>query len=318
MWCTKQKSFLSTCEHLRHMTAPDESMTTDQPKRRIAELGACDIQFLEWGDAADAGPDATPILLLHGWPQNAAMWHPVASALAARGRRVIAPDLRGFGGSEAPGFGYSSRDFARDQVALLSWLGLPRADVIGHDWGGWTAFMLGIRHPERVGRILAISTPHPWCGLNPARLRGGWRLWYAAANATPIGGSHLNRRRDYLDRILGAAVPAAARDAYGENLTQPERAAAVSALYRHYFACLWRVARGHWRDRRIEAPLHLLFGARDQLIPASILDARELVAGAPNATLELLPGAGHFLVDERPDLVIDLATTLFGLPQQPA
>jgi pimeloyl-ACP methyl ester carboxylesterase len=97
---------------------------------------------------ADAGPpDAPAVLLLHGWPQHWYMWRRVMAGLRDE-FRLLAPDLRGFGWTEAPGRGYDAETFAQDQVALLDALELDRAHVVGHDWGGWTAMLLRIGWAE--------------------------------------------------------------------------------------------------------------------------------------------------------------------------
>ena len=111
---------------------------------------------------AEAGaPDSPAVLLLHGWPQHWYMWRRVIAGLGDE-YRLLAPDLRGFGWTEAPGHGYDGETFAGDQVALLEALGLERAHVVGHDWGGWAAMLLGILHPDRIDRMVVCNAPHPW------------------------------------------------------------------------------------------------------------------------------------------------------------
>src|SRR4051812_13601452 len=100
---------------------------------------------------AEAGPaDAAPVLCLHGWPQHWLIWRRVVPLLDGE-YRLICPDHRGFGWSDWP----RDRDFrkqrlADDAVALLDALGIERAHVLGHDWGGWTGLLLGTGSPERV------------------------------------------------------------------------------------------------------------------------------------------------------------------------
>ena len=87
---------------------------------------------------AGQGP---PILLLHGYPQTHLCWHKVAPELVRQGYTVVAPDLRGYGGSSKPEsgpdhIGYAKRRMADDQVALMRQLGFDRFDLVGHDRGG--------------------------------------------------------------------------------------------------------------------------------------------------------------------------------------
>lgn len=287
----------------------EQRAETESPLRpQIAELPSCTIRYFEAPAPAATG---RPILMLHGWPQDALIWRKVATALAGR-RRLLAPDLRGFGQSEAPGHGYSPRYYALDQIALLNHLGIPEVDLIGHDWGGWTALLLGLERPGRIGSILAASAPHPWVRLRPSRFTGAWRMAYTLANAAPILGPALHRDGRYTRTVL-SAVPEPDRSRQVEGLRPPTRAAATRSLYLYYHRALWQVARGHWRQRRLELPLHLISGDRDGLVPASLFDRRDLAANAPAATLEIVAGAGHFLVDERPELIAQRASRLFGI-----
>ena len=87
--------------------------------------------------------------------------------------RLICPDLRGFGWTDAPGRGYEPETFAADAAALLDALELDRAGVVGHDWGGFSALLLALRPPDRVRALLALSTPIP--RLKPSPVRVGAR-----------------------------------------------------------------------------------------------------------------------------------------------
>src|SRR3954452_19186866 len=181
---------------------------------------------------AEAGPlDGPTVLLLHGWPQHWYMWREVMSALGGE-YRLIAPDLRGFGWSEAPGHGYDGETFAADQVALLDALGVERAFVIGHDWGGWTAVLLGLMHPARVERMLVLNAPHPWTRLTPGLVAESWRSWYTWVIATPgLGRWTLQQgwiARNILSRgNVGTPFTDGELDAYMESFKERSRALAI-------------------------------------------------------------------------------------------
>src|ERR687892_1744337 len=83
---------------------------------------------------AEAG-EGEPLLMLHGWPQHWYAWRRVVPQVNDR-FRLLMPDLRGFGWTEAPGHGYDPRTFASDAIALLDALGIERVKLVGHDWGG--------------------------------------------------------------------------------------------------------------------------------------------------------------------------------------
>src|SRR5437016_2669809 len=109
-----------------------------------------------------AGPkDAPPVLLVHGWPQNWWTWRSVIPGLAER-FRVIAPDLRGHGWTEAPRAGYEKEQLVSDLLGVIDALGVGRVTWVGHDWGGFCGFLAALRAPERIERMLAVCIPHPW------------------------------------------------------------------------------------------------------------------------------------------------------------
>src|SRR6476661_52340 len=96
------------------------------------------------------------VVLLHGWPQTWYEWRHVIPALAER-YTVIAPDLRGLGDSSRPETGYDKKTVADDVWQLVNGkLGHERFSVVGHDWGGPTAYALAAAHPEAVTRLAIL------------------------------------------------------------------------------------------------------------------------------------------------------------------
>ncbi|MGK5113900.1 MULTISPECIES: alpha/beta fold hydrolase [unclassified Geodermatophilus] len=115
-------------------------------------------------DVRDGGPtDGEPVVLLHGFPQDATAWTAVAADLHAAGLRTLAPDQRGYCPSARPSgrSAYRLRELTADVLALLDEAGLGSAHVVGHDWGGVIAWALAAWHPERVRTLTALSVPHP-------------------------------------------------------------------------------------------------------------------------------------------------------------
>ena len=111
-------------------------------EHRHVETGRLRVHVAEAG----SGP---PLLLLHGWPQHWYAWRKLIPLLAGS-RRLICPDLRGFGWTDAPDEGYRTADLAADAVALLDALELDRVDMIGHGEGGRVGFELCLSQPGRV------------------------------------------------------------------------------------------------------------------------------------------------------------------------
>ena len=225
-----------------------------------------------------AAGSGTPVLLLHGWPQHWWCWRRVVKQLSGQYRLLI-PDLRGFGWSEAPGSGYSPTGFADDAVALLDALDLAHADVIGHDWGGFTGFLLGLHHPERVDRLLLCNSPGPWARLNPRVAVGLRRAWYAALVATPILGAQVVGYPGFIPWFLrlggqGTLFPDADAAVYADQFRDRARTAASSRLYLSYL-----------------------------IVAQAILLRR---------AFEVVEGCSHWMPEERPDLIADRARALFS------
>src|SRR5690554_3243352 len=111
----------------------------DDLEHGYADLGDVRLHYVTAGRG-------DPVVLLHGWPQTWRMWRDVIPELAAR-YRVIAPDLRGLGDSSRPVGGYDKKTLAQDVWRLAhDALGEERLFVVGHDWGGPTAFALAAQH----------------------------------------------------------------------------------------------------------------------------------------------------------------------------
>jgi pimeloyl-ACP methyl ester carboxylesterase len=265
-------------------------------EHRYVDIGALRVHVAEAG----SGP---PVLLLHGWPQHWYMWRDVIGRLASQ-FRLIAPDLRGFGWSEAPGSGYRPETFAADQVALLDELELDTVSVIGHDWGGYTAFMLGLGAPNRIERMVVLNAPHPWPPINARVLMQLPRLWYVLANATPVLGKQLAASRipGLILRHGNVGDPFAdGVDVYLDRLREPARSEATSALYRYYLSAFARAPRSPFRSERLTVPTLLLFGEKDIYVSPKILEGGE--QHADELHIELVPDSGHFIANEKPKLV---------------
>ena len=112
------------------------------------------VHLLEGGQRR---PDREPVVLLHGFPQTSHMWRHQLPALA-EDHAVIAPDTRGYGGTDKPRVRVTRDLLARDVIDLLDALDIRRARLVGHDWGGVIAAAAALRYPERISRLALLDT----------------------------------------------------------------------------------------------------------------------------------------------------------------
>ena len=259
---------------------------------------------------AEAGSGDDVVLCLHGWPQHWYEWRHLMPALAER-HRVLALDLRGFGWSGAPREGYEKENMATDVLAVLDQLGFERVKLVGHDWGGWIGFLLCLREPQRFERFLALNILPPWVSAR-AMAPHLWRFWYQWLVLSPGVGYRLHRSGRFVPKVLvGGSTRREAWDegtlrAFAENLAEPARARAAVQMYRVFnMHEALPIMRGRYAHRRLTVPTRLLFGTDDRALRPEVLAGyRE---HAEDMEVELVPGCGHFIADERPDLVAERA-----------
>jgi 3-oxoadipate enol-lactonase len=241
------------------------------------------LHYVEHGDAG-----ASPVVLLHGFPLNGAMWDELVPALADR-YRVIVPDLRGHGATEAPEGPYETVEHASDVVGLLDQLVIERATVVGVSMGGYVAMQLLTRWPERVqSAVLADTT-----GRSDTEERRQIR----AAQAEVIRTEGLAPFAELvLPRMFAPSVfteRLALVERFRQTITSQRPAAVIAALQGLAM-----------RPEMLEAlasvrtPTLVLVGSEDSATP--LADSRELAAVIRDAELVVLPGAGHMSCWEEP------------------
>jgi len=110
---------------------------------------------------AEAG-EGFPVVMCHGWPELWYSWRHQLQALSDAGFRAIAPDMRGYGETDAPADpnDYRTSVICADIAGLLDALGIEQAAIVGHDWGGYHIWQFGFRYPERAARLIGLNTPY--------------------------------------------------------------------------------------------------------------------------------------------------------------
>jgi len=278
---------------------------------RRGEVRANGIRFatLEAGD----GP---LVLCLHGFPDHARSFRHQLPALAGAGYRAVAPFMRGYAPSQVPADGpYQSAVLANDGAALIDALGYREAVVFGHDWGAVAAYGVAIAAPERVTRLITAAVPHG--PALPAALlssydqqRRSWYMFFFQSPLAEMAVAHDDFRflaRLWADWSPGWTLPADELAALKGTFRQPGVVAAALAYYRQTFDVnSQRPELAEMQQRLLSDPVTVptlyLHGARDGCIGVELLDGMESLFPGGLETL-VVPDAGHFLHQERPDVV---------------
>jgi pimeloyl-ACP methyl ester carboxylesterase len=257
-----------------------------------------------------------PVVLLHGAFQHWYAWREVIPALATC-YRVICPDLRGHGWTEVSRSGYGTAELVSDVLALLDTLGLERVALAGHDVGGRVGFHLGLSAPDRVGRLLALGTLHPFWSFRELAPQA-WRYWWTPLVETSLVGRVMVRHVPALTRTVlraGRRGQVARDDRAVGHFTaiarEPGHARACEALM-HEFAYHEIIPNllGRYRSCRLTVPTLMLNGTRDPFVPAAALGGGQ--GHADDLRIRRVEDAGHYLPEEQPAIVAAAAAEFFG------
>lgn len=264
-----------------------------------------------------AAGEGAPVLLLHGFPQNKALWAKIAPALVNRGFRVICPDLRGYGQSSKPLAdpdlaNYSFRAMAMDQIALMTSLGHDRFHVVGHDRGARVAHRLCLDHGTSVMSLTMMDIVPTFELLSDLRkevAQSYWH-WFFLAQPAPFPEQVIQANPDlFYEACLFGWGGAKAEDfaplqlaAYRASWHDPDSIAGGCNDYRAALKVDFANDKAD-RSRLVETPAMVLYGASGTM--ARLYDIPSVWASYC-ASLEAygVPG-GHFFPDIEPGLVVD-------------
>lgn len=270
------------------------------PPSKFVEIEQMQVHYRDEG----VGP---PLLLLHGTSSSLHTWDGWVSRLVA-GRRVVRLDLPGFGlTGPAPDHDYRSTRLARVARTLLDRLGIDRADVAGNSLGGRVALTLASESPERVGKLVLVDAagmsgqaPPQIFRVARAPVVGGLLRWITprflvAKNVREVYGDPSRVDDPLIDRYYELARRAGNREALLKRLNGPRDPDLDAEL------------------PRIGARTLVLWGERDRWIPVEL--GRRMAAGLPDATLVVLPGAGHVPMEEAPQESARVASDFLSGPR---
>jgi pimeloyl-ACP methyl ester carboxylesterase len=254
------------------------------------------------------GGKGPAVVLLHGFGDTGDMWAPLA-AILAKDHTVIVPDLRGMGLSLHPDTGYTKKNQAADVAGVMDALKVHQADLVTHDIGNMVGYALAAQYPVRITRWVAIDAPLPGIGEWDT-IKCGPLLWHFNFRGPDEERLVQGRERIYLDRF------------WNELSANPK---SIDEQTRNHYASLY--ARPHAMHDAFEQ-----FGAFSQdaldnkafLASAGKLKMPILALGAEksfglgmaedlryvasNVAGEIVPGSGHWIMEENPQATIQLIT----------
>jgi len=275
-----------------------------------------DVEF-----EAGGPPGGSPVLLLHGWPDDVRGWRAIVPSLQESGFRWYAPWLRGFGRTRflSPDTIRDGRAvaLAHDTIDFADKLGLSRFSVVGHDWGARTAYTLAALWPERLSSIVTIALAYAPGGRFPTpsfeQSRRWWYQWFmateagaAAVRADPIAFA----RQQWTHWSPAGWFTESEFQATAESFKNPD----WSAITLHAYRSRWKTERLDDRyatlQSRLESietirtPTLMIQGDSDECDPPSESEEQALHFTGPYDRI-LLRGVGHFPAREAPDKVAE-------------
>jgi pimeloyl-ACP methyl ester carboxylesterase len=246
------------------------------------------------------GGQGPAVVMLHGFGDTGDMWSPAAAALA-QNHTVVVPDLRGMGLSAHPDQGYTKKNQAADIAGVMDALKIQSADLVTHDIGNMVGYALAAQYPTRITKWVVIDAPLPGIG-NWEEIKQSPLLWHFNFRGPDEERLVAGRERIYLDRF------------YNELSADPKK---IDEATRQHYAALY--ARPHAMHDAFEQ-----FGAFNQdaiddkallakggklAMPVLALGAEKsfgsaeadtLRFAATNVTMGIIPGSGHWIMDENP------------------
>ena len=291
-------------------TRPFPPVEGIEVSHRFVDIGGCNIHIAEAGEGE-------PLFMLHGWPQHWWMWRKQIPFFAKK-FKVIVPDIRGFGWSDVTKGGYLKDELSEDFVKLVKVLGYKRIRLISHDWGGWIGYIVTAKYPDLVAQHFACNIPPIWPRLDLKAIVATTRFGYMFRIAMPYFGWRMLRRNGKFVHYLFTRTHTRKegwtefeKNAFSDQFTEIARAKASSKLYGDFLVrefipvTLFR----KYSKYHVKTPTRLLFGTKDFAVAVSWLRGAE--KHFDDYECELMPGTGHFNVDEQPDIINDRAMKFF-------
>lgn len=296
--------------HAGRMPSPDSVVWAEGPWTH-REISANGMRF----HAVESG-EGPLVVLLHGFPQFWWAMREPLTQIAAAGYRCVAPDLRGYGGSDKPPRGYDAVTLAADVAGLIRALGGREAVLVGHDWGGFAAWTTAALHPGLVRGLVILSAAHPLRARAALFTDPGGQLraskpllafqlpWWPERALVARTGERVAQLLQAWSVAPWADDEALRR--YREHICIPHVAHSALEYFRWWMRSQFRPDGARFarllRRCRIRVPTLQVHGDADpHVLPRTAAGSGRYVDGW--YSWRVVDGAGHFLTEEKPKLV---------------
>jgi len=256
------------------------------------------------------------VLCLHGFPDQARSFRHQMPALAAAGFRAVAPYMRGYAPTSQPADGrFDGMALGEDVLAILDALDAPDAIVVGHDWGAMATYFAALLAPGRVRRLATMAVPYGpgffhALMTSPAQIRRSLYMFFFQHALADVAVPHDDFA--FVDRLIaewspGWTMPDDDREATKRCFRQPGSIEAALGYYRHTVGPLFAdPAMAQASAQGVSVPLPMpglmIHGADDGCIGAELVPPMREYFPA-GLRIEIVPGAGHFVHQEKPEVV---------------
>lgn len=297
------KTLLRTFQHavialLALLAASTAHAANDPIQSHTAEVNGVTVHYLQAGHGS-----GTPVVLLHGYAETSHMWRPLMKQLAVN-HVVIAPDLRGAGGSSKPQGGYDKKNMAQDIHALVQSLGYPKVKIVGHDIGLMVAYAYAAQYPEQVESVVLMDAFLPGVGdwTKVWLLRDLWHFhFYGEVPLKLVDG----RERIYFEHFWNDfaadrnhSVSEADRQFYAAQYAQPGGMRAGFEYFRNFEQDAKDFA--GFAKTPLHMPMLVLSG--EKAGGQFLIDQGRMVD--TNVQGIIIKGSGHWLMEEAPEQTI--------------
>jgi pimeloyl-ACP methyl ester carboxylesterase len=270
----------------------DDLLNLDERvEHRYADNAGVKIHYARLG----AGP---LVVMMHGFPDYWFSWRHQMAALSPF-FRVCALDMRGYNLSDKPkgAENYKTRHLIADAAAVIAAEGERRAVIVGHDWGGNTAWALAMHRPELAERLIVLNMPHPWTlarllAENPDQRKNSQ---YARNFQDP----EFYKKID-IERLIGWVSDPTAREKYREAMQKSDPQAMLHYYQANYPKEPYQAPQG--MPAKVQVPTLLIHGLNDKALLSEGLNGVWNYVSA-DLTITTIPGADHFVQQDAAELV---------------